>query len=124
MEGMTFKNRRITKLVQADFDRGMTSESFVEEALQKLAFEDLIDHYYRAEPDGELDRQGIDFLVYPEPDWIIPLQVKSSFGGMQHHFIEYGRRIPCVIVDIYDIEELSKKILIVLGLSTDVLFSV
>lgn len=112
------RSRRIQDLTGADFERGKESERKVEEALRDLAVSGDIDHHYRAEPKGELDRQGIDFLVYPEPDWMIPLQVKSSAWGKEEHINIYGSRIPCVVVDHFSVpSELSEVILQELGLS-------
>lgn len=112
------RTRRIQTLIKADLEKGERSENRVEEALQNLAACGEIHHYHRADPEGELDTQGIDFLVFPEPDWIIPLQVKSSVRGREEHLTEYGSQIPCIAVDLYSTpSELSEAILQELGLS-------
>lgn len=98
--------------------KGDTSERLAEEALQILTQRGKIHHYYRGRWRGELDRQGIDFLVYPEADWAIPLQIKSSFYGRRKHYVIYGDRIPCVVVGLYAQPlELSEVIFRELGLS-------
>ena len=107
------KSRQIGDLIPPHTVRvGKPNEDRVEKVLERLKAEGEIHHHYRQDPGGELDRQGIDFLVYPEADWIIPLQVKSSFAGMDDHFIKHGHRIPCIIVvDDYDDDTLREKVL-------------
>lgn len=110
--------RKIQTLTRADIEKGERNENLVEEALQDLVVSGEIHHYYRAEPLGELDRQGIDFLVYLQPSTIAPLQVKSSACGREGHINEYRDTIPCVVVDPYiSPSELSETILQVLSLS-------
>ena len=84
-------------IAQTEIRKGLKNEDRVEEALRILTAMGDIDHFYRCEKDGELDSQGIDFLVYLEPTRIIPLQVKSSEGGRFYHTND-GRYIPCVVV--------------------------
>ncbi|MEK7659356.1 MAG: hypothetical protein AAB338_01735 [Patescibacteria group bacterium] len=104
--------RKIQALIRADLEKGERSENRVEEVLQTLITSQKIHHYYRAEHGGELDRQGIDFLVFTQPDQIIPLQVKSSAWGRECHLVEHGGRIPCVAVDPYqEISDLSEAII-------------
>lgn len=101
-----------------DTKRGDLSEQLVDEALQILMNVGEIHHYIPAERGGELDRQGIDCLVFPESDWAIPLQIKSSFRGRKEHYNRYGNRIPCIVVCLSVTPfELSGLILRELGLS-------
>lgn len=115
---MSKHSRKIQTLTRAEIEKGEESENRVEEALQDLVVSGEIHHYYRVEPCGELDRQGIDFLVYLQPSTIAPLQVKSSAWGKEDHVNEYRDTIPCVVVDPYIIpSELSETVLQVLSLS-------
>lgn len=112
------RNRKIQTLIRAEIEKGQRSENQVEEALQALVISGEIHHYYRAEPRGELDRQGIDFLVFLQPSTIAPLQVKSSALGKESHVNEYRDTIPCVVVDPFSTSsKLSETILQELGLS-------
>ena len=85
--------------------RGAASEALVEQAIQTISrkrTDDLppIRSYVHADPNSNLDRRGIDFLVRLENGMDIPLQVKSSARGKRkfeksHRF---GIFIPVVIV--------------------------
>lgn len=109
---MPKRGRRIQALIRADFERGLESERRVEEALQLLVVSGTIHNYYHSEQEGELDRQGIDFLVFYEPDRNIPLQVKSSAQGKEYHVEQYGFRIKCVVAEpSLSPLELAKEIL-------------
>lgn len=116
---MSWKSRRIDDLSIFDPNkRGQKSEDRVEGILHELAAQGKIHHYYRCERGGENDREGIDFLVYPEENWIIPLQVKSSFKRREEHIIRHGNRIPCIVViNDYDDVTLKQRLVKVLGLS-------
>ncbi|OHB10333.1 MAG: hypothetical protein A3G05_00330 [Candidatus Zambryskibacteria bacterium RIFCSPLOWO2_12_FULL_45_14] len=112
------KSRRIGGLLGDDETFGRTNEDRVEVALSTLQEEGQIVDYIRSEPHGELDKRGIDFLVYPESDWLIPLQVKSSVASAEDHRAKYGPNIPCIIVFDNDTEtELKESVLKELGLS-------
>ena len=112
------RTRRIRSLTRTDIEKGQKSENLVEESLRLLADSGEIHHYHRAMPDGELDRQGIDFLVFLQPATIGPLQVKSSAQGRNKHLLEQGSRIPCVAVDLYsDLFELTEAVRQALGIS-------
>jgi hypothetical protein len=111
------KSRRIANLLSDNTAFGRNNEDRVEIALSTLQEEGQIVDYIRSEPHGELDRRGIDFLIYPESNWIIPLQVKSSFTGVKDHRSKHGPNIPCIVVEDCDEEELKEDVLRVLGLS-------
>lgn len=99
--------------------RGNRSEKRVEEALKLLAQNGEIFNYHKSVRDGENDRLGWDFLVAPQNNWLIPLQVKSSDTGLDEHVNEYGMRTPCVVVkEFMSLNVLAEKILIALSLST------
>ena len=112
------RTRKIQALTRAEIEKGRQNENRVEEALQILVISGEIHHYYRGEPEGELDRQGIDFLISPGPDWNISLQVKSSISGKEKHVNKYGNTIPCVVIDPFiNPSGLAEIILQELGLS-------
>jgi len=99
-------------------DKGEDSEVRVEEALRSLIQRGEIFNYYRPPRDGEYYKNGWDFLVFPDDDWIIPLQVKSSDYGKQEHTNKYGLRIPCVVVKgYYSPREMEEIVLVALGIS-------
>jgi hypothetical protein len=113
------RSHRIMSLVDSDTERGATSEDIVEEALKLLCSAREIFHYYRASPNGELDVMGIDFLVYPEANRIIPLQVKSSIIGARRHEEKHDQ-MPCIVVDhTLNISELSQVILRAIDICAD-----
>ena len=118
--GVMSKNRtrRIRSLTRTDIEKGQKSENLVEESLRLLADSGEIHHYHRAMPDGELDQQGIDFLVFLQPATIGPLQVKSSARGREKHIAEHNSQIPCVATDLYsDLSELTEAVRQALGIS-------
>jgi len=119
---MSFRNRRIATLVDSDRVRGDTSEAVVEKVLRMMAGFDDIHHYHKARSGQELDMQGIDFLVFPESSWCIPLQVKSSERGKEKHQVELNSKIPCIVVNRPDTTYIYEKLLEVLGLSTEGLY--
>ena len=60
-----------------------------------------IAHYLWARANGAIDIEGIDFQIYPEMDWCLNLQVKSSAKGKRRHLEqpkEWRRKIPCHVV--------------------------
>lgn len=98
---------------------GNRNEDRAEEALQFLVQKGEIFNYYRCPRNGENDLLGWDFIVFPEPDWMIGLQVKSSVIGKEAHINRYGLRTACVIVTNHvSIDILAQEILEALGLST------
>lgn len=100
--------------------RGMNSEERVRKALEALQDSGEIFKYYKTEKEGELDKVGIDFQVYPEHDWLINLQVKSSVIGKEAHVEEYGESIPCVVVhDSLDDRQLVEEVRRILSLSIE-----
>lgn len=111
---MSRKSRQIEDL---NLTRGYDSEDRVERILQDLVKGDHIHHYYRSQREGELDIMGIDFLIYPDKDWCIPLQVKSSFLHRNEHINNHSD-IPCVVVQSKKSDTvLAEIILHELGLS-------
>jgi hypothetical protein len=112
------KSRRIEDLSLPDsLIRGITSEEYVEEALQQLEQAGRIIGYSRS--DDSRDWLGIDFTVYfMEEDSVVdmPLQVKSSLVGMRVHYRKHSD-IPCVVIDENDaLTEVIAKVLISLNL--------
>ncbi len=108
--GVTFAERR-----------GESSENRVEQLLGQLAAEGEISHAFRTDEDKKFDKMGIDFFVFPEvgQNWNIPLQVKSSYYGLQEHREVRPNNYACVVVkDEYTDTYLKEKILQALGLST------
>jgi hypothetical protein len=118
------RSRRIDDLSLSSYKKGMDSEARVEACLQALAIDGVIFSYYRSEPGGELDRQGVDFLVFPQSrGWSISLQVKTSETGRLKHF-EDGSHIPCIaVMQFQDDVQLREGILIELSLSTNELLA-
>ena len=101
-------------IAQAEIRKGLKNEDRAEEALRILAARGDIHHFDRCKPDGEWDTHGIDFLVYPEPGWIRPLQIKSSEGGRFEHKEQGrgGQYVPCAVVNRLMVpEELADEIL-------------
>ena len=122
MEVNVRKSRQIASLLNDGEKFGRSNEDRVEVALGLLQEEEEIVDYIRSRPSGELDSRGIDFLIYPEADWMIPLQVKSSVAGAEDHRSKFGPNIPCIVVfDSQTEDELRKEILKSLGLRTSVL---
>lgn len=118
-------SRSSRQIVDLSFDaqalmRGRASEDRIEKVLEQMVETGEIAFFYRAEVDGELDRRGIDFQVYPDPNWSIDLQVKSSVGGKMAHIAEYGPSIACVVVhDAMDDRQLLNEMRRELGLSIE-----
>lgn len=111
--GLTFADRR-----------GESSENRVESLLSQLASEGKISHAFRTDENEQFDRMGIDFFVFPEAgqNWNIPLQVKSSYYGLQEHREVRPNNYACVVVKHeFTDEYLKEKILQELGLSTGLL---
>lgn len=98
--------------------KGFRNEDLAEEALKILRAAGHIYHFIRSRRWGELDANGIDFLVWPEYNWTVPLQIKSSETGRREHLSEYGETVPsCVVVEPFDtVSDLAGKILKELGL--------
>ena len=119
---MAYSSRRVVDL---DIDtealvRGRANEDRIQRILEAMMATGEISYYYRAEVDGELDRRGIDFQVYPEIDWSLDLQVKSSIAGKDSHIATYGESIACVIVhDAMDDRQLLEEVRRILGLSIE-----
>lgn len=120
---MIRRSQRIDFLLDEETEKGHRNEDLAEEALRILVETGHVCHFLRAEKESEMDRHGIDFLVWPEPDWTIPLQIKSSRLGREKHLLRYGEWVPCcVVVRAYDTPiELAQKILEELGLSPEFL---
>ena len=79
--------------------KGTQSEDRVERVLIFLVEMGIISGYRRSRPYDELDLMGADFeFSIPKSEKIYYLQVKSSFRGLDEHFLKYGREIPCVVV--------------------------
>ena len=96
--------------------RGTRSEDRVEKVLQFILYLGLIRDYLRAKPNDDFDNAGIDFVIYLG-DEIIPLQVKSSYKGVEEHFRQHGRSVPCVVVlDNRDDGELMSQLFQTTGL--------
>ena len=102
-------------------EAGDKSEARVAEALQSLKAHGKIWRYHRSWYKGELDLQKIDFLIWPEPSYMVGLQVKSSINGLEKH--QNTSNVPCVVVRHYHVplRVLAKEIMQVLGLSTEFL---
>ncbi len=92
------RSQRIDFPLDEEVEKGYRSEELEEEALKILREAGHIIHYLRAEKESELDRSGIDFLVWLETGLIAPLQVKSSARGRQEHLFEFGYLVPCCVV--------------------------
>jgi len=119
---MQIKRRiRIKREEEAD-RRGKTSEERVARALESIKLAGEIHHYYRTWPFGELDLQAIDFQVYPESDWLINLQVKSSARYKRRHIQAHGMTIPCVVVnEDMDDRQLVSEVMRVLGIAIEII---
>lgn len=97
---------------------GQKNEKRIKTALERLKKEGEIHDFYKTQRSGELDRRGIDFQIYPEADWLINLQVKSSELRRKEHVKDYGKTIPCVVVnDSMDDRQLAEEVKRILGLS-------
>ena len=98
--------------------KGRESEERIKRALEEMLILGEISYYYRTKIGGELDVRGIDYQVYPDNDWSIDLQVKSSEIGKGRHVEEYGHSIACIIVhEAMDDRQLLEELRRVLGLS-------
>ena len=98
--------------------KGRDNEGRVASALEQMRLSGEISYYYRTKAGGELDVRGVDFQVYPDCDWSIDLQVKSSSLGKGKHIKEYGHSIACIIVhDAMDSRQLLEELRRILGLS-------
>ena len=110
--------RKTTFLEREAERKGRENEERVRKALVALRDLGEISRYRKAKIGGQLDMEGIDFQVYPEPDWSVDLQVKSSTVGKEKHLRSYGNTIACVIVDeALDDRQLLEEVRRVLGLS-------
>lgn len=92
-------------------EKGQKSEQLFYEALRLMVQNGEIYCFYHTQSKDELDRQGIDFLVYTAPSRAIPFQVKSSEKGRKDHYTEHGPRIRCIVVDPFiTTENLAQRI--------------
>ena len=77
--------------------RGRQSEANVKACLAELRDNGQILGFRQTRRFSKADRRGIDFFIFTE-DGRIPLQVKSSFTGMENHnHYDWTRRVPCVV---------------------------
>ena len=109
---------------QKRIEKGRQSEKKVDKALYFLKKQKQINDYIWASSIEILDKEGKDFLVISirtSKYEVIPLQVKSSFKGMEEHKKkgkEKGIEIPVIVVAQKDtIYDLMRKIIKVLHLS-------
>lgn len=111
---------RLVGLAMSDVDgliRGTHSEDRVERIMRFLVEMGLIYSFSRSRICDELDNAGIDFQIFLKEGGIIPLQVKSSFRGLNEHIREYGYSVPClVVVDSDDDGQLMSKLFRITGL--------
>lgn len=120
------RSRRIGDLMlsETSLRRGRESEERIEVCLEKLRQLGEIYYFINSDTNDKLDSMGIDYLVWPEQSFIVPLQVKSSDRGLRAHEEVYGTFIPCVVVrDDKDDETLMREILSALSLNTDSLLN-
>lgn len=118
-------SRRITDLGfdQEDVEserKGRESEGRVQQVLEKMQETGEIHHFRKSKDWGELDVIGIDFQIYPEHDWSIDLQVKSSEVGKESHVEKYGHSIACIVVhEAMSDNQLLEEMRRILGLSIE-----
>jgi hypothetical protein len=100
-------------IARAEIRKSLKNRERVEEALRILARRGAIHHFYRCDPDGELEKKGFDFLIYLDPVRMVPLRVKSTDAEYWRSVVEEdGRYIPCVTVNRFMVsQELTEKIL-------------
>ncbi len=90
---------------------GIGNEDRVEEALRILVEEGHIYGFYRTQPYGELDLQGVDFQIYVSRYRLMNLQVKSSKIGRDKHEEINGNLIPCVVVtQSMSLEDIKERV--------------
>lgn len=123
------RSRRIISLVDNEtvhkIRKGQGSEDLAEEALQILVDRGEILGYFRTDWGDKYDILGIDFFVWPEPGWLIPLQVKSSHLGKEEHLENNSFVTCCIVVEPFlSPGELAEKTLEELGLSVKFLESI
>jgi len=70
--------------------RGSLNEELIKEIVMELKKEKKV---VRFEQNWNLDKIGIDFLVYLPSREMVAIQVKSSPKGEQAHYKKYGRYI-------------------------------
>ncbi|MEK7464295.1 MAG: hypothetical protein AAB617_00770 [Patescibacteria group bacterium] len=61
-------------------------EDVVLRALKILEDKNIIAHFFQAEKNGQIDRDGIDFLIFLENGLCLPLQVKRGKKALASHF--------------------------------------
>ena len=77
--------------------RGRQSEANVKACLAELRDTGKILGFRQTRRFSKADRRGIDFFIFTESGRI-PLQVKSSFRGMDNHnHYDWTCRVPCVV---------------------------
>ena len=96
-------------------DQGEEAELRINLALGGLLKKKIITGFMRAKKHGELDINGIDFLIKLSHGFAMLLQVKSSKSSLKRHHSRYPN-IPCVVVeprhtDIRSIERRIKAII-------------
>ncbi|HZZ99360.1 MAG TPA: hypothetical protein VFK07_01475 [Candidatus Paceibacterota bacterium] len=117
------RSHRIADFGREAEERGINNEELVKETLEVMRETGHIHHYLRADRHSQLDRAGIDFLIWPDSSYAVPLQVKSSARGRIGHLKHRGDTVPCcIVVDSPEsLSDLAEKILRELGLSTTAL---
>ncbi|OGY65244.1 MAG: hypothetical protein A3A04_02150 [Candidatus Harrisonbacteria bacterium RIFCSPLOWO2_01_FULL_40_28] len=92
-------------------DQGQEAESKVERALFFLKEHKFISRYINAKKNGELDNEGIDYLIILKTGMACLLQVKSSRSSLSRHKKKYPDT-PYIIVEPRDcsIKLIEKRI--------------
>ena len=105
-------------IARQQIERGIKSEDRVAEALEFLVMTGHFEYFEQTEKNDKFDMRGIDFFIFPDWDWCIPLQVKSSQSGYEKHTQLRLSRIPVILAgDSLTREDLAQKILEAIGFS-------
>jgi hypothetical protein len=86
--------RVLTDEKMARLEKGWESEWAIYNLLPELIKQRLIAFYFWASGIPFLDNLGIDFIIAKEHPWIVPLQVKSSYGGLIAYKSDLIKRQP------------------------------